>query len=107
MDLGRSWAPFGQDLGGSGRSFGHFWLLFGRFSGVLNYHFLNSGSEMGFKRPFASILEGSGRVLEGFWECLEKILEGFGTLSTVSGQIFENAWYDLNITPALLREASQ
>ena len=77
MDLGRSWAPFGKGLGGSGRCFWRFLAVFG----VLNHHFFNYRSKMGSKRPFGSILKGSGRVFGGFAGFLDrfwKVLGGFG-----------------------------
>ena len=66
LDLGGPWAPFGRDLGRSGRSFGHLWALFSRFFGVLNQLFFTHRSKMGSKRPFGAILERFWRVLGGF-----------------------------------------
>ena len=77
VDSGGSWAPFGRGLGRSGPSFGHFWALFGRFLGVLNQPFFKHRSKMGSKRPFRSILEGSGRVLGRFGEDLGRVWAGF------------------------------
>ena len=88
LDLGGPWAPFGRDLGRSGRSFGHFWAFFGRFFGVLNQLFFTHRSKMGSKRPFGAILEGSGRVWGGFWEGLGRILEGWDAGKTKSFQKF-------------------
>ena len=88
FDSGGSWAPFGRDLGRSGRSFGHFWAVFGRSFGVLNQPFFKHRSKMGSKRPFGAILEGSGRVWGGFWEGLGRILEGWDAGKTKSFQKF-------------------
>ena len=69
---------------------------------------------MGSKRPFGSILEGSGKVWERFWEGLGKHLEDFTAFEQVLGRFWTSltrfglAGADsLNRTPALIREASQ
>ena len=95
IDFGVSWAPFGKGLGRSGPSFGHFWALFGCSFGVLNQPFFKYGSKMGSKRPFESILEGSGRVWEGFGGEGGRILEDFSPFSASLGQlldVFEKIW---------------
>ena len=66
-------------LGGPLGTIGCFLAVF-FWGGVPNHHFFNYRAKIKSKKPFGSILEGSGKVLEGFWECLERILEGFGTL---------------------------
>ena len=77
LDLGGSWAPFGKDLGRSGRSFGHFWALFGRSFGVLNQPFFKHRSKMGSKRLFGAILDRFWRVLGGFGVDFGRVWAGF------------------------------
>ena len=71
MNLGGSWALFGNGLGRSGPSFGHFWMLFGHFLEVLNPLFFKHRTRMGSRRPFGSIL---GR----FWKVLGRFGKDFG-----------------------------
>ena len=72
-ELEGSWAPFGEGLGGSGPSWGHFGAHFDCLLDVPNHIFLKHWSNMGSKRLFGSILdqfwEGLGRI----WETLGKI----------------------------------
>ena len=63
-------------MGRSGPPFGHFWALFGRFFGVLNYAFFKPGPKMGSAKPSESILGGFSRILGGFWESSGKVWEG-------------------------------
>ena len=77
LDSGESWAPFGKDLGRSGRSFEHFWALFGRSFGVLNHPFFKHRFKMGSKRPFGAILERFWRVLGGFGVDFGRVWAGF------------------------------
>ena len=75
--MGGSWAVFGTGLGGSGAHFGHFWVVFDGFFGVLNRACFKHGSKMGSKKAFGWFWEGSGRILGGFWEGLGWILVHF------------------------------
>ena len=72
-DLKGSWAPFGEGLGGSGPSWGHFGAHLDCLLDVPNHIFVKHWSNMGSKRLFGSILdqfwEGLGRI----WETLGKI----------------------------------
>ena len=77
LDLGGPWVPFWRDLGRSGRSFGHFWALFGRFLGVLNQPFFKHRSKMGSKRPFGAILDRFWKVLGGFGVDFGRVWAGF------------------------------
>ena len=111
MDLGRSWAPFGRVLGGTGTSLGRSWALLGRIFGIQEPTFFKHWSKIGSKRP-------SGSILAPFWEGLGKVWggsgEGFGRICKLLATI----WKDLkeygescgrvsNWTPALIRSASQ
>ena len=60
VDLGASWAPFGEGLGRSWGSFGSSWALPGRFFGVWKRPLIKHWSTMGSKRPSSSILEPPG-----------------------------------------------
>ena len=76
--FGRVLGSIRRGLGRSGLSFGHFWTLFGFFFGCSkSILFHKMGSEKAFSIEFASMLEDSGRVLEGFWRGLGRDLEGF------------------------------
>ena len=72
-ELEGSWAPFGEGLGGSGSSWGHFGAHLDCLLDVPNHIFVKHWSNMGSKRLFGSILdqfwEGLGRI----WETLGKI----------------------------------
>ena len=65
-------------MGLSRASVGPSWALLGGFLGVQNRAFVKHLSKMGPKRPFGSILDRFGEVLEGFWKDLGRIRGGFG-----------------------------
>ena len=68
LDLGRSWARFGEGLGRCGASFGRSWATLGQFWRVQNRAFFQHGPKMGSKRPSGQIWAGFGEVWERFWE---------------------------------------
>ena len=78
LDLGGSWAPFGQGLGRSWPSSGRSWPLLGRFLDVQNRAFFKHWPKLGSKRPSGSILGRFGEDLGGFCACLGTILGGLG-----------------------------
>ena len=98
MDLGGSWAPFGQGVGWSGTSCKMFFAVLGVFQTKL---FSSIGPRWGPKNildrfwlDFGRFWANLGRV----WGRFVKVLEGFGILCTGSGQILilvENDWHDL------------
>ena len=81
MDLGRSWAPFGKGLGGSGTSLGRSWASFGRFVALQNRIVLKHWPKMVPETPLGSIWgrfwKGLGKVFGWFGEGLRKIWARF------------------------------
>ena len=83
-DLGGSWALFGEGLGRSWASFGHFWALLGRFFGVLKSTFfkhvpawaqdgLQEASGIDFGPIFHGFGDGLGGVWKGIWKNFEPL----------------------------------
>ena len=95
-DLGRSWAPFGEGLGRSGSSWGHFWTHFDCLLDVPNHIFLNHWSNMSSKRPF-------GLILNRFWDGLGRT---WGRVGKVSGQVWTRSLKDLRPHNACVLEVS-
>ena len=93
--FGRVLGSIWEGLGRSGPSFGHFWMLVGRFFCVLNSTFFKHGS------PWAQdgLQEASGIILSRFWKGLGKVLEGFGKVLVTFLKLFYVR------TPALSGEA--
>ena len=77
VDLGASWASFGEGLGQSWAFSGSSWALLGRFLGVGNRAFIKHWSKIGSKRPSGGFWEGFGWVLGRFGEGLGRVLGGF------------------------------
>ena len=68
LDLGRSWALFGEGFGTVWASLWLFWGLLGRILGVLNQAFFKHGPKIGSRMPSGWILGGFSMVLGKFWE---------------------------------------